>query len=76
MFEWSPTLKRAVQACRYWELRLKCFNYPATSTTRLSTYRSEGGITEDTCTTQREIKQQLALAKPVLKQYQKKHQEL
>jgi hypothetical protein len=75
-YEWSPTLKAAVQARRYWALRLRHIHRPSTATHSLQQYKKEGGITNDPYATEAQIRLQLAKATATLKEHQKNHQTL
>jgi hypothetical protein len=75
-FDWSPKLKKAVQAQRYWHLRLKQCKGITVSPARLDFHRSEAEIESDTTSTLIDVVTSLRAAITTLRTYQKEHKTL
>jgi len=75
-FDWSPKLERAVQAQRYWYLRLKQCKGIMISPSRLGFHHREADINSDTTSTLTEVVTSLSAATTTLRTYQKDHTNL
>jgi hypothetical protein len=75
-FEWSPKLKQAVQAFRYWKLRLKFTRGRFVSNSRLETHRLAALLPENADLTESQIVTALQAASKELKELQRQHKTL
>jgi hypothetical protein len=75
-FEWSPKLKQAVQAQRYWHLRLKSFRKGTVSHSRLEHYRIEASIPLENDKSEQHIIDAIKLSSATLKESQRLHKSL
>jgi hypothetical protein len=72
-FEWSPKLKQAVQAFRYWKLRLKATRGSFVSASRLEHHRETALLPAPTDLTESQIITALQAASSELKEFQRQH---
>jgi hypothetical protein len=72
-FEWSPKLKQAVQAFRYWKLRLKATRGGFVSASRLEHHRETALLPVPTDLTESQIIAFLQAASTDLKEFQRQH---
>jgi len=77
-YQWSPTLKQAVQRLRYWHLRLRQARQQPVSESQLNHFLLDGDITQDSIniTTEADIKKEHHAAYQNLKVLQSQHVEL
>ena len=75
-FDWSPKLKRAVQAQHYCHLRLKQCKGIIVSPARLDFHHHEAEIDNDTTSTLIKVVTSLRAATTTLRTYQKDHKNL
>jgi hypothetical protein len=75
-FDWSPKLKQAVQAQRYWHLRLKQCKGITVSPACLDFHHREAEIDSDTTSTLTEVVTSLRAATTTLRTYQKDRKNL
>ena len=75
-FDWSPKLKRTVQAQRYWHLRLKQCKGITVSPACLDFHHREAEIDSDTTSTLTEVVTSLRAATTTLRTYQKDRKNL
>jgi hypothetical protein len=75
-YEWSPKLKQAVHAVRYWKLRIQQKQGKVISRTRIDHYRNEASIKEDNASTIQQIIEAIKASSKDLKEHQRNHKNL
>jgi len=77
-YQWSPTLKKAVLALRYWTLRLRQSRNMPVSANQLERFRIDGGISDSSPALQSptEVREAQHAAYQHLKSLQQQHQQL
>jgi hypothetical protein len=75
-FDWSPKLKQAVQAHRYWKLRLQQKRGGLVSNSRVAHHREAANIPDDSPMTESQIIEAIKGPAKQLKDLQRRHREL
>lgn len=77
-YEWSPTLKKAVQTFRYWQLRYRQARHLGISLPKLQSLQEQAGLTAEEVQVESvpEILKWLQLAADALRQNLRRHTEL
>jgi hypothetical protein len=77
-YEWSPTLKKAVQTFRYWQLRYRQARHLGISLPKLQSLQEQSGLTAEEVQVESvpEILKWLQLAADALRQNLRRHTEL